>query len=199
MTFFSQKITLFLVLGLLVIAVSLVYTIYYRRHDVTGIGRGITLIIVLATLVVIILDRITVRFVAPRWLSAAEGLLLVAALAYSMYFLRRIKLDLSANPAPYFVIIWTHGPSVTPLFQPRFPFGKRAVVSTGSVAQLDEPMFSRLDVQVPTHWGSQFSRGMKVTHPRFTSAYFYGPEKYLHQAAEVDSLVQAAVDKESAR
>lgn len=194
MSLFSQKITLFLVLGLLIIGLGIPYAIYYSRRDVTGIGVGAIVVIMLVAGVAIALDRVAVRFAAPLWVSVVElGILIVALVSYS-YSNRTVTLDLSANPAPYFVIIWTKYQPAVPIFQHRFPLDKVAVVPTGTVVLLNQETFPMTNVKVPTSWNGQFSRGIELTHPRYASAYFYGPENYLGKPAEVDSLLRQAVE-----
>lgn len=199
MTFFSQKITLFLVLGLLVIILGIIFGVVYYRRDVTGIGVGVMIVAILVAVVSIALDRLAVRFVSPGLLSVIELVVVVVAGTWYGYTSRSVTLDLSANPSPYFVIIWTKDTPKTPVFQYRFPFDNIAVVSTGNVAQLNEQLFSTITVTVPTHWNGQFSRGVSLTHPRFVSAYFYGSELYSNRQTEVDSLLQQAVNRQDSR
>ncbi len=200
MTLFSQKITLFLVLGLLTISLGIPYAVYYSRRDVTGIGVGVLIVAILVALVAIALDRLAVRFVSPGWLSAIELVIVVVVGTGYGYTNRSVTLDLSANPSPYFVVIWTKDTPKTPVFRYRFPFDNVAVMPTGNVAQLDEQLFSITTITVPAHWkNGQFSRGISLTHPRFVSAYFYGSERYANRQTEVDSLLQEAINQEDSR
>ncbi len=194
MSLIPQKITLFLVLGLLVIGLGIPYAIYYSRRDVTGMSVGALVVIMLMAGVVIAIDRVAVRFAAPLWVSVAELAILIVALVSYSYSSRTVTLDLSASPSPYFVVIWTKYQPESPVFQQRFPLDKVAVVSTGTVVLLNQETFSITDVKVPTSWNGQFSRGIELTDPRFASAYFYGPEDYLNRPAEVDSLLRQAVE-----
>ena len=196
MTLFSQKITLFLALGPLVVILGVVFGIGYYRRDVTGIGVGAMIVVILVAVVAIALDRLALRYVSQGWLSAIELVIVVVAGTWYGYTSRSVTLDLSANPSPYFVVIWTKDTPKTPVFQYRFQFGKVAVVPTGNVAGVDEQLFSIATVTVPTHWGGQFSRGVSVTHPRFVSAYFYGSELYSDRQTEVDSLLQQVVNQQ---
>ncbi len=156
-------------------------------------GVGALVVIMLVAGAAIALDRLAVRFASPLWVSVVElAILIVAMISYS-YSSRTITLDLSANPSPYFVVIWTNDQPEMLVFQQRFPLNKVAVVSSGTVALLNQEAFSSTDVKVPAQWNGQFSRGMSLDHPRFVSAYFYGPEAYLNKPAEVDSLLKQAV------
>jgi hypothetical protein len=198
MTLFSQKITLFLVLGVLVIILGIAFAVYYYRRDVTGIGVGVMIVAVLVAVAAIALDRLAVRFMSPGWLSAIELVIVLLAGTWYGYFNRSVTLDLSANPSPYFVVIWAKSGTETQAFQYRFPFDKVAVVPTGNVAQLDQSLFSVTTVTVPAHWkNGQFSRGITLSHPRFVSAYFYGSEVYFDKQTEVDNLLQQAVNQQN--
>lgn len=52
-----------------------------------------------------------------------------------------------------------------------------------------------ISIKMPAHWDGHFSRGIELNNSRFASAYFYGPEAYLHKPAEVDSLRQQTVSQ----
>ena len=82
-----------------------------------------------------------------------------------------------------------------PVFEQRFPLNKVAAMPTETVALLNQEAFSMTNIKVPTHWDGQFSRGIELNSSRFASAYFYGPEAYLHKPAEVDSLRQQTVSQ----
>ena len=196
MMLFSQKITLFLALGLLVITICIPYALYLSRSDVTGIGVGVMIVAILVAVAAITLDRLAVRVMAPGWLSALELVLLLAVGGWYSYTNRSRILDLSANPSPYFIVIWARSPVSTPVFRYRFPFDSVAVMPVGTVTQLDERTFSTTTVAVPTHWKSYFSRGIDLTHPRYASAYFYGAEAWMNKSDEVDSLLQQAISQQ---
>ena len=200
MALFSQKITLFLVLGLLVIILGVVFGVDYYRRDVTGIGVGVMIVAILVAIAAVALDRLAVRVMTPGWLSAIELVIVVVVGTGYGYTNRNVTLDLSGNSSPYFVIIWTKDTPKTPVFRYRFPFDKVAVVPTGNVAEVAEQLFSVTTVTVPNHWkNGQFSRGISLTHPRFVSAYFYGPAGWANKSAEVDSILQQAVNQQGIR
>ena len=199
MTLFSQKITLFLVLGLLIIVLGIPYAFYLNRRDVTGMAVGVQIVLILVAVAAITLDRLAVRVMAPGWLSAFELVLLLAVGGWYSYSSRSRILDLSANPSPYFIVIWAKNPVSTLVFRYRFPFDSVAVMPVGTVIQLDEQAFSITTITAPTHWKSYFSRGIDLTHPRFVSAYFYGPEAWMNKPTEVDSLLQQAVNQQGNR
>ena len=196
MHLFTQKITPLLVLGLLNIGIGVPYALYYIRRDVTGMTTGFLIVIVLVTIVLIALDRLAVRYVPPGWVSGVELVILVVAGVYYANANRTLLLDLSKNPSPYFVIIWTKETPKTSMLESRFPFNKVVSVPAGTVVQLDRKLFSITDVKPPAHWSGQYSFGIELKHPRFESAYFYGPESYHTKIAEVDSLVRAAMGRQ---
>ena len=70
---------------------------------------------------------------------------------------------------------------------------------TETVALLNQEAFSTTNSKMLTHWDGQFSRGIELNSSRFASAYFYGPEAYLHKPAEVDRLLQQAVSQAANR
>lgn len=196
MSFFSQRITLFWVLGILVIVLSIPYAVYYIQRDVTGMVVGALVVIILLAIVVLALDRLALRFLKPLWLSVVELAILIASLMSYSYSNRSVILDLSANPSPYFVVIWTKYQPDMLQFQRRFLLDRIATVPTGTVALLHEEAFPLLDLRPPGHWQGQFSRGVVLTDSRFASAYFYGPEEFLNKTAEVDSLLRAEVARQ---
>ena len=197
MNLFTQKITPFLILGLLVVVIGIPYGIYQSRQDSTGIGTAVLVIAVLITAALVTLDRLAVRHVPSGGLWIIELVILVVTWTYYNYNNRTVLLDLSENPAPYFVLIWTNDTPETPVPASRFPFDKVVAVPTGTVAQLNHDLFLLTTVKAPAHWnGGQYSFGIKLTHPRFESAYFYGPEEYQYKHAEVDSLVRQAVARQ---
>lgn len=198
MNLIFQKTTLFLVLGITLIAVCIPAAFYYSRRDVTGMGMGFLLVIALITGFVLVLDRVAVRFVSPRSLSIIElGLLIVGLMIYTYNSRTRI-LDLSTNPAPYFVIIWTNDGSESPVFERRFPLDQVATVTAGNVVLLDKKTFMETEMKFPTQWGGRFSRGIELNdHPRFASADYYGKAEDLGKDAEVDSLLRQAVKQQA--
>lgn len=198
MHLFTQKPTLLLVVGLLLLVLGIPLAIYYSQRDVTGIGIGAILVVMLAAGLALAIDRAAVQFIAPRLLSIVELVVLVGAGVWISYASRTVTLDLTANQAPYIVLIWTKTPSQMTRLENRFPFNKETTLSVGNVVELDQALFPITTVKVPAHWKGQFSRGTSLTHPLFASAYFYGPEAYLKNSAEVDRLVQLAVVRQSA-
>lgn len=158
---------------------------------------GFLIVALLIGLGLIALDRLAVRFVSPAWLSGIELLVVVVAGFSYANANRMLTLDLTNNPSPYFVVIWTEGPPATPVPQTRFGFDKAVSVPTGTVVQLDQQYFPILTVKTPAHWsGQQYSVGVDLTHPRFASAYFYGTDDYQNKRAEVDSLLRQAVARQ---
>jgi hypothetical protein len=196
MNLIFQKVTLFLILGITVIAICIPVAFYYSRRDVTGMSMGALLVIALIAALVLILDRVVVRFVSPLSLSIIELGLLIGGLVIYTYNSRTRILDLSANPAAYFVIIWTKDGSESPVFERRFPLDQVATVTSGNVVLLDKKTFMETEVKLPSQWGGQFSRGIELDHPRFESAYYYGKEEDLGKKAEVDSLLRQTVNQQ---
>lgn len=196
MSLFTQKITLFLILGLLIIGLGIPYAIYASRRDVTGMMTGFLIVAVLITIAFIVLDRLAIRYVSPGWVSGIELVILVVAGVYYANTSRTLTLDLSKNPSPYFVIIWTKDLPKTPAPESHFLFNKIVTVPEGTSAQLNQNMFSITTLTPPPHWEGQYSLGIELTHPRFKSAYFYGPEAYHGKPAEVDSLLREIVARQ---
>ncbi len=193
MNLFTQKITLFLMLGLLVIGIGIPYAFYAGRRDVTGMTTAFLLVSILLAVVAIALDRLAVQFLSPGWVSGGEFLILLVSVLYYSNNNRTMTLDLTGNPSPYFVIVWTKEPPAAPVAESGLLFNQTIAFSMGTVAPLGSHLFSITTVKAPAHWNGQFSMGMKLTHPRFESAYFYGDERYLDKRMEVDSLLKQAV------
>lgn len=197
MTLFSQKPTLVFVLGLLLLVLGIPLAIYYSWRDETGIGLGVVLAVGMAAGLAIVIDRVAVQFIAPGPLSLIELVVLALAGGWSSYANRTVTLDLTANPAPYVVLLWTKKPPQSTELQTRFPFNKVATLPVGNVVELHQALFPITTVDVPAHWNGQFSRGTPLAHPQYESAYFYGPETYLDKPAEVDRLVRLAVAQQT--
>ena len=193
MNLFSQKITPLLVAGIVVVLLSMITAVTSSRRDSSGLELGALAAILLVTLVVVALDRLAVLFLPLGLLSLIELVLLLGGIGWYAYDTRSTVIDCSNNPSDYLVIVQTNDQPESPLFQNRFPFSRLAVVSQGQVILVNTGTFSATTVNTPKHWKSTYSRGIALHHPRFVSAYFYGPDHYINRPAEVDSLVKQAV------
>lgn len=196
---FSPLTPLLLVAGLTVLVAAPLGL--YRLAGDAGEALTGTYLLLLAgvALLLLALDRFLVRRVAVRWLSVAEGLVLLLGYGFLAYDTRRTLLDLTAYEGPYFVVVWTNDPADAAPLQRVFPFDKTlAAVSGGRAVRLDRREFGNTEVRPPASWnGSYSSRGVALTHPRFESAYFYGPENHPFTPAQVDSLVRSEVARQA--
>lgn len=191
---FSQKITLFLILCPLLAITSIGYAVYYYSRDVTGMGTGFMILILLASGLLFLIDRLAVRYVSAGWLSIVEGLLLIGLVLTYTYSTRTTTLDLSANRSRYVVVLWTKSPAHAMPFEQKFLFSKTLTASDFSVIRISQDQFEQLIVIPPTAWGNgYFSTGVKLTHPRFASAYFYAPTQESFSKEATNRLIQEAV------
>lgn len=195
MSFLSQKITTFLIVGLLVILVGTPVGLFkLTRGGSDGVAGSYLLLFALAALLLLLLDRFLVNHIPAGWLSAVELVVLLAGCGYISYDSRTTTVDISANPSPYFVLVWAKNPADATPLQRVFPFDKATTVSDTNVIWLDYREFPLTTVTVPAGWDGTQSRGVSLTDARIESAYVYVPASRQITAAEADSLVRQVVN-----
>jgi hypothetical protein len=192
---FLLKPTPLLLAGIMVVLAGLYFLYDALRNDPTGMGAGFIGLVLMATLVLIALDRLAVTYLPMRPLVIAETLLLAIGIGWFAFSARTSVIDCSANKADYFVIILTNDQPTTPAFVRKWPFSQVATVSDRQVFEVNEVVYFNSTVTSPSHWQGTFSRGIELTHPRYKSAYFFGEERYLDRESDVDSLLDEAVVK----
>lgn len=194
MSFLPQKITTFLIVGLLVIVIATPVGLYkVTRSGTEGIEGVYLLLFAGAALLLLLLDRFLVTYLPVGWLSAVELAVLLIGYGYIAYDSRTTTVDISANPAPYFVLVWVRNPADATPLRRVFPFDKTVTVSDTNVVRLDFSEFPFTTVTVPARWGGSQSRGVTLADPRFESAYLYTPSSRSITAAEADSLVRQLI------
>lgn len=195
MNFLTQKITTFLVVGLLVMLVGTIAGLLkLTRSGTDGIEGVYLLMSVPVALLLVLLDRFLVQHVPVGWLSALELGVLLGGYGYVAYTSRTTVVDISDNPAPYFVLVWVKNPDEAASMQRVFPFDKTVVVAHTNTIRLDYSEFPRTTVKAPAGWNGVQSRGVSLTGSRFESAYVYVPASRLLTAAEADRLVRQVIN-----
>ncbi|MBC8151343.1 MAG: hypothetical protein H7Z72_00365 [Bacteroidetes bacterium] len=195
MNFLSQKITTFLVVGLLVILIGTPVGLFkLTRGGSDGVAGSYLLLFALAALLLVLLDRFLVNHIPAGWLSAIELVALLAGYGYISSDSRATTVDISANPSPYFVLIWAKNPADAAPLRRVFPFNKTITVSDTNVIWLDYREFPVTTVTVPASWDGTQSRGVSQTDARIESAYVYVPASRPITAAEADSLVRQVIN-----
>lgn len=191
MSYLSQKITTFLVVGLLIILIGTPAGLFkVTRSGTEGITGVYLLLAVVVALLLLLLDRFLIKYIPAGWLSAGELVVLLGGYAYLAYDSRTTTVDISANPAPYFLLIWVKNSAEAAPLRRVFPFDKTVTVSDANTVRLDYREFPLTTVTVPASWEGSQSRGVTLTDPRFESAYLYTPASQPITAAETDSLIR---------
>lgn len=195
MSFLPQKITTFLIVGLLVIVIATPVGLYkVTRSGTEGIEGIYLLLFAGAALLLLLVDRFLVNYLPMGWLSAGELVILLMGYGYIAYDSRTTTVDISANPAPYFVLVWVRNPADATPLRRVFPFDKTVIVSDTNLVRLDCREFPLTTVIVPARWEGSQSRGVTLTDPRFESAYLYAPSSRTITAAEADSLIRQRIN-----
>lgn len=189
---FSQKLTVFFVLGGLVILIGTPVGLYkLSRPGTEGIVGAYLLAGVVLALVLVLLDRFSLRFVATHTVSAVELVLVLATGFWYASGTRTTTLDLSGNPSPYFAVVWTKEPDRAEELNYQFPFDQVIHVPDRAFVCLDGREFSRLSVTLPASWqGSSRTKGFDLTHPHYSSMYIHQPEAGQLSDAELDQIKQ---------
>ncbi len=194
---FSQKLTVFLVIGVLTILVGIPVGLYkFSRGGTDGIVGAYLLVGVLLALVLVALDRFSLRFVEAGLLSVIELVLLLAGICGYVYSNRITILNLAKNPSPYFAVVWTSEANLAEEIPSRFPFDKIIQVTDRSYVCLDQREFNQLNVILPVSWhGSSHSKGIELNHPHYRSMYIYQPETVALSDAKLDEIKQQVLDE----
>lgn len=197
MTLFSQKLTVLLVLGALVVLVGIPAGLYQlSRGGTDGIVGAYLLVSVLIALLLIGLDRLSLRFVEARTLSVIELALVLTIGLWYAYANRTTTLDLSGHASPYFAVVWTSEASLAEKPVYRFPFDNVIRVTDKPFVCLDQREFDRLNVILPTSWrGSSRSKGFSLSHPHYQSVYVYQPETDTLLATQAEEIKQQVLNQ----
>lgn len=187
---FSQKLTVFFVLGGLIILIGTPVGLYkLSRPGTDGIVGAYLLAGVVLALILVLLDRFSLRFVATHTVSAVELVLVLATGFWYAYGTRTTTLDLSGNPSPYFAVVWTNEPDRAEELNDQFPFDRVIHVPDRAFVCLDGREFARLSVTLPVSWqGSSRTKGFELTHPHYASMYIHQPGEGQLSDVELDRI-----------
>ena len=171
----SQKLTLFFVLCGLIILIGTpvsIYNLIQGRTD--GIVGAYLLVAVVIALVLLVLDRFSLRFADARLVSIIEGGLLLVGIIWYNYGSRTTTIDLTDYKSPYFALVWTTKPQLAEKLHYRFPFDKVIRVDDRPYICLDKREFLRQEFELPTQWHGGFrSKGFEINSPDYESIYIY--------------------------
>lgn len=193
---FSQKLTVFLVVGALIILLGIPVGLYkLSRGGTDGIVGAYLLVGVVITLLLVALDRFSLRFIEARFLSLIELVLILATGFWYAYSNRTTTLDLSNNSSSYFAVVWTSEADRTEELQYRFPLDNVLRVTDRTFVCLDQREFDRLTVTLPANWhGSSQTKVFLLNNPHYQAMYIYQPETGSWSDAKLDEIKQKVLN-----
>ena len=191
-TLFSSKLTVFLLLGFLILLVGIPTAIYQNSlGGIEQLGAYYLLIGLVLTALVMIVDRVLVRYIDLKQINIFEAGVIIVGIALVQYSNRKTWVEVPPN-SNYFVLIENDGRFQNTELYYKFPFSKQFRIEQNKaiLSSLHEKM-APFHFNTPANWNGYVMTGR---NKEGISVQFYSKyQKY--QEAEIDSLINLELER----
>jgi hypothetical protein len=157
----TTKPTLFLIIGIIIISIGLPFGIYSLTLEGAKAMVGIFILVpVLATFIVVIIDRKIVKHIDNKKLSLYELGVLILLISLYLHNNQQLKISFSNPKDDYVLVVQNPGNLINDTFKRQFPFDKDISTTNNIIIVSKEDIDSYYDINLPKSWNGVFYYGI---------------------------------------
>ncbi|SDD30764.1 hypothetical protein [Williamwhitmania taraxaci] len=153
----TQKPTLFLIIGIAIIAIGLPFGVYSLTLEGAKAMVGIFILVpVVATFIVIIIDRKIVRRIDNKKLSLYELGVIILLISLYFYNNQQMKINFLNPKDDYVLVLQNPGNLINDTFKRQLSFNKAISTTSNIIIISKADISSNFEINLPLSWNGVF-------------------------------------------
>ena len=150
-----QKPTIFSIIGIVLISIGIPFGIYgLTLSGGASLGGVLILVGVFIAFILLIIDRILIRFINKQKLNTIELIFLIVATAIYLCKNRSIEIEQLNQESEFVIVIENNGKLKNSPYKYKFPFSKK--IQTDKNVVIAENLPQDINVETPNSWNNSF-------------------------------------------